>query len=69
MSFINDYALIKSNILNPNFKWHGEINKFFEIVKLTGYPFFTWNGRVYKVLDGQIDYEVTGFIIDEIEEW
>lgn len=68
-NFINDYALIKSNILNPNFKWYGDRDRFFEVVKQTSYPFFLWNGRVYKVLDGQVDYEDTGLTIEEIEKW
>lgn len=65
--FINDYAELKSNVLNPNFKWHGTIDKFFNVVIQTGYPFFSWNGRVYKVEDGQTRYTDTGKVIEEFE--
>jgi hypothetical protein len=65
--FINDYAELKENILSPSFKWHGNINVFFEVVKITGYPFFVWNGKVYKVENGQLDYTDTGKMMKDFE--
>jgi hypothetical protein len=65
--FVNDYAKLKSNILSPSFKWHGHIDKFFNIVCTTGYPFFEWNGKVYKVENDQINYSDTGLKIDDFE--
>lgn len=65
MYFINDYAELKENILLPSFKSFGNINEFFETVIQTGYPFFSWGGKVYKVEDGQLDYTDTGKMIKD----
>jgi hypothetical protein len=65
--FINDYAQLKENILSSNFLWHGHIEIFFEVVKATGYPFFSWNGRVYKVEDGRLSFSDTGLLIKDFK--
>jgi hypothetical protein len=67
MWYVNDFALIKENILSPNFAWHGTVDNFFRVVKASGYPFFSWNGRVYKVNDDKLGYTDTGFTIDQIK--
>jgi hypothetical protein len=65
--FINDYAELKTNVLIPSFKWYGDINVFFKTVVQTGYPFFAWNGRIYKVDDGQLGYTDTGKMFEDFE--
>ena len=62
----NDYNLDIEAILNPNFKWHGDLYKFFKLVVDTGYPYFSWNGWIYKVNDYQEGYEKLNVTIEDI---
>jgi hypothetical protein len=65
--WINDYAIIESNILSPNFKGFGTLDNFFNTVIATGYPFFSWNGKIYRVKDYQDGYEDTNITIENVE--
>jgi hypothetical protein len=65
--FTNDYAYLKENVLSPSFKSYGNISVFFKTVVQTGYPFFVWNGSVYKVEDGQLGYIDTGKMMKDFE--
>jgi hypothetical protein len=65
--FLNNYAELKENVLSPSFKSYGSINTFFKTVVQTGYPFFVWNGKVYKVEDGQLGYIDTGKMMKDFE--
>lgn len=65
---VNIFRLGIDSILNPNYSWHGHIDNFFEIVKTTGYPYFSWNGEVYKVNDYQEGYTKLKVTYDEIRE-
>lgn len=49
-----------SQVLYSRYKTHGSIGRFFEVAKITGYPYFEWNGRIYKVLDDK-KFEDTGW--------
>lgn len=69
---MSEYAELKSNVLSPSFKWFGHIEAFFEVVKLTGYPFFQFNGKVYKVVNhpsfpAYPIYQDTGKMIEDFE--
>ena len=40
------------DVLNPNHNWYGTIYKFFELAVVpSGYPYFEWNGIVFKVVN------------------
>lgn len=38
----------REDVLQSKFKQHGNIYRFLEIVKITGYKYFEWNGRIYE---------------------
>jgi hypothetical protein len=54
-------------IIQSSYAKHGTRNQFFiHIVKPTGYPYFEWNDRIYRVI-GWDDYEDTGLTVEDIE--
>lgn len=64
----NIFKLDIESILNSNYTWHGDIDKFFKKVKATGYPYFLWNGAIYKVNDYQEGYERLNLTIEDIRK-
>lgn len=65
---VNIFRLGIDSILNPNYSWYKSIEDFFDIVKKTGYPYFAWQGEVYKVNDYQEGYTKLKVTFDEIRE-
>jgi len=64
----NEFALDIESVLSSNYKWHGNIEVFFKLVKATGYPYFSWNGVIYKVNDYQYGYEQLDLTIDDVRK-
>jgi hypothetical protein len=54
--FVNDYPPLKVNVFKPDFGSYSSREQFFQMVCLVNYPYFVWNGKVYKVNDDQIGY-------------
>lgn len=53
-------------VLNPNFDWHGDIDSFFDnCVRKTGYPYFMWNGRIYRVDKSSMFPSTWGYVETE----
>jgi hypothetical protein len=61
------------SVLNPNYKFHGDIGTFFLVVTQSGYPYFLWNDRVYKVMKSDRtamvnrSYVDTGLLVGDIK--
>lgn len=36
-------------ILLPDYKHFGDIENFLEVYKMSGYPYFMWNNRIYTM--------------------
>lgn len=65
---INIYKLGIESILNPYHGWHRGIDEFFKLVKQTGYPYFMWQGELYKVNNFQDGYMKLDTTIEDIRE-
>lgn len=47
-----------TEILRSRLRWWGEIGLFFhDLVKISGYPYFEWNDRIYEVQCGGAAYQ------------
>jgi hypothetical protein len=57
-----------SNVLDFRYNWHGSRDYFFRtVVEPSGYPYFLWNDRVYKVTKNSNWYEETEYTIDDLD--
>jgi hypothetical protein len=65
--FVNDYPLVRENVLNPIFKSYSNIEHLFQATCSVSYPYFAWNGKVYKVNDGQIGYTNTSVNVKDLK--
>lgn len=51
----------------PYARW-GHIEEFLPIVDITGYRFFSWNGRIYEIQKGrELTYRNTGLTEEDLE--
>lgn len=65
---VNIFRLGIDSILNPNYGFHKNIEDFFELVKVSGYPYFAWDGVIYKVSNYQEGYTKVKMCFDDIRE-
>lgn len=52
---MGDFKLTWEETLSADYRLSSSISDFFEIVKATGYPFFEWNGLIYRVFDNTFE--------------
>lgn len=55
------------NVLDYRYNWHGSRDSFFKTVVVpSGYPYFLWNDRVYKVTKDDKWYEETNYTLQDL---
>ena len=54
---------------SPNRAWFGHIEDYLKIVENSGYIYFHWNGRIYKLITikENLSYEDTGLKVDDLD--
>jgi hypothetical protein len=58
----------KSEVLSSRYATIDHIDWFFKITLDTGYYYFEWKDKVYKVSKARRSYEETGFLYSELTD-
>lgn len=61
---MGDYCISWRDVFDGSNKWYGHIDYCFDVVKQTGYKYFTWNGLVYMVT-GDL-YQLTQWKVNNV---